>query len=154
MRVTTLTWGVKQSFRNYVEMSGGTIAATAGAARAEDGALAFAAAPDSDLSIDGAALSGTGRFRGEVSFQAHGGMLSVSLFDPGVEAGADGPVLTVADTAARTRRVVFAKLDLAAATDAGGALSIPATITLDGMFILGDHYPPGTALDPVGLMGA
>jgi len=155
MRVTTLAWGVKQSFRNYVEMSGGTIAAGAGAARTADGELAFEAAADSDLSVDGGALSGAGRFVGEVTFQAHGGMLSVALFDPGVETGPDGAALTVADTAARTRRVVFAKLDLAAAT-AGpdGSLSIPAAITLDGMFILGDHYPPGTALDPVRLSGA
>ena len=152
MRVTALAWGVKQSFRAYVEMSGGTIAVAAGATRTPDGAIAFTAAADSDLAVDGGALTGTGRFQGEVSFQAHGGMLSVALFDPGIEIGADGAALSVADSAGRTRRVVFAKLDLAEMT-AGpdGSVTLPATITLDGMFILGDHYPPGTALDPVRL---
>ena len=136
-------------------MSGGAIAVGGGAARTEDGLIAFAAAGDSDLAVDGGALSGTGRFTGEVSFQAHGGLLSVALFDPGIEAGADGAALTVADSAARTRRVVFAKLDLAAmAAGPDGAVSLPAVITLDGMFILGDHYPPGTVLDPVRLLGA
>jgi hypothetical protein len=50
--------------------------------------------------------------------------------------------------------VVFAKLDAGALTpEADGTLSLAAAITLDGMFILGDHYPPGTALDPVRLIG-
>ena len=151
--MATLSWGVKQSFRSYVEMSGGTIAVAAGAARTGDGLVAFAAAAESDLAVDGGALLGTGRFPGEVSFQAHGGMLSVALFDPGIEAGADGATLTVADSVGR--RVVFAKLDLAGmAAGPDGAVSLPATITLDGMFILGDHYPPGTVLDPVRLVGA
>jgi hypothetical protein len=61
-------------------------------------------------------------------------------------------VLSLAESP--TRRVVFAKLDAGALTpEADGTLSLPAAITLDGMFILGDHYPPGTALDPVRLIG-
>lgn len=155
--MTTLIWGVKQSFRNYVEMSGGTITVAAGATQTEGGEIAFPAAPDSDLGVDGGALGGTGRFVGEVRFQAHGGMLSVALFDPGIEVGPNadggGPALTVADSAARTRRVTFAKLDLAGmAAGPDGSVTLPATITLDGMFILGDHYPPGTVLDPVRLL--
>ena len=151
--MTTLIWGVKQSFRNYVEMSGGAITVAAGATRTEGGEIAFPAAPDSDLGVDGGALGGTGRFVGEVRFQAHGGMLSVALFDPGIEVGAEGPALSVADSAARTRRVTFAKLDLAGmAAGPDGSVTLPATITLDGMFILGDHYPPGTVLDPVRLL--
>lgn len=143
MRVTTLRWGVKQSFRAYVEAMGGAISADAGAARADDGGFVFAAAEDSDLVADDGGLSGTGRFRGRVAFSAHGGMLSVTLVDPWVEAAADGWVLSIAETA--TRRTAIAKLGVLE----GGAMG--AVTTLDGMMILGDHYPPGTALDEVRL---
>ena len=145
MRVTALVWGVKQSFRAYVEGSGGTIGAGDGAARADDGAFIFAAAEDSDLAVNAGALTGTGRFRGRVTFQAHGGLLSVTLVDPWVEAAEGGWVLSIAETA--TRRTAIAKLG-ALEGDAMGAVT-----TLDGMMILGDHYPPGTVLDVVRLVG-
>lgn len=143
MRVTTLGWGVKQSFRAYVEGSGGTITAQDGASREPDGAFVFEAAADSDLAVDAGTLSGTGRFRGRVAFQAHGGLLSVTLTDPWLEAAADGWVLSIAETA--TRRTAIARLGPLAAGE------LPAATTLDGMMILGDHYPPGTTLDPVRL---
>ena len=143
MRVTRLGWGVKQSFRAYVEGSGGSIALDGGAGRAADGTFMFEAMADSDLALDDGALSGTGRFTGKLVFQAHGGLLSVTLTDPWVEPAGDGWVLSIAETA--TRRTAIAKLD--AIQD--GALS--AVTTLDGMMILGDHYPPGTQLDRVTL---
>ncbi|WP_337187325.1 HtaA domain-containing protein [Phenylobacterium sp.] len=153
MAIKRLIWGVKQSFRAYVEGSGGTIAVSDGAGRADDGTFAFEAADDSDLAFgaDGT-LSGVGRFRGQVAFKAHGGMLSVTLTDPWVEATDAGLVLSVAETAAR--RTAIAKLDTAAlAPAADGTAELPAVITLDGMTIVGDHYPPGTPLDPVRLQG-
>lgn len=143
MRVTRLEWGVKQSLRAYVEGSGGAIAAEAGAARTDDGGFAFEAADDSDLALSGGALSGTGRFRGRVAFQAHGGLLSVTLADPWIEPAGDGWVLSIAETP--SRRTAIAKLG----PPHDGALE--AVTTLDGMMILGDHYPPGTVLDPVRL---
>ena len=152
-RVATLHWGVKTSFRGYVAMMGGVTEVGGGAELATDGGFTFAAAPDSDLAVaaDGS-LTGQGRFLGEVRFEAHGGMLKVFLADPAVEITETGAVLTVADSAARTRRVEIAKLDLAAIT-AGepGETSIPTSLTMDGSFVLGDHYPPTTALDPARL---
>jgi hypothetical protein len=145
MRVARLGWGVKQSFRAYVEGSGGTIEAGDGAQRAADGTFAFDAAADSDLAVAEDGLSGTGRFRGRLAFRAHGGLLSVTLVDPWVEAAGDGWVLSIAETP--TRRTAIAKLGALE----GGALG--AVTTLDGMMILGDHYPPGTVLDPVRLEG-
>ena len=148
-----LAWGVKQSFRNYVQMTGGTAEALDGAGQADDGLFTFEPAPDGDLAraADGA-LTGTGRFSGAVKFHAHGGMLSVFMADPALEIGPDGAVLTVADSAARTRRVPVVKLDLAAATtEDDGALTIPAALTIEGSFFLGDHYPPFSAVDPVRL---
>ena len=143
MRVTTLGWGVKASFRAYVEAAGGAITAADGASRAPDGGFVFEAAPDSDLAVEDGRPAGTGRFRGRAVFQAHGGLLSVTLVDPWVEPAADGWVLSIAETA--TRRTAIARLG--ALED--GAMS--AVTTLDGMMILGDHYPPGTVLDEVRL---
>lgn len=152
-RVAALTWGVKLSFRNYVESTGGTVAAAAGAERTPEGVFTFADAGRDGLHLDAAGqLSGRGDFAGEVQFSAHGGMLSVYLADPAVEIGSDGAVLTVADSAARTRRLTVATLDLSAMTsDRAEELSLPAVLTLEGGQLLGDHYPPMTLVDPVRL---
>ena len=147
-----LSWGVKQSFRGYIEAAGGAVAVTGGAERAPDGGFLFPEGPESTLAQEpDGRLTGVGRFQGEVSFQAHGGMLNVVLTDPWVEATETGLILSVAESP--TRRVTFAKLDAAAMTTEADATVLPAAITLDGMFILGDHYPPGTVLDAVRVVG-
>jgi hypothetical protein len=145
-----LAWGVKQSFRGYVAMAGGAAAVSGGAEAAGEAGFVFPAAPDGgDLAAgpDGRA-QGTGRFVGAVRFTAHGGMLSVALADPWVEAGRG--VLSLAD--AGGRRVDFATLG-AGRLEPDGTLALPTAITLEGMMILGDHYPPGTALDEVRVAG-
>lgn len=147
----TLTWGVKQSFRSYVEGSGGTIEAGLGAERGEDGVFVFAGVPGKGLTrgADGKP-QGKGVFSGEVRFQAHGGMLSVFMADPAIEIGESGAFLTVADDPDRIRRVPLAKLDLAAAVaGVDGSLTIPAVMSMEGWQVLGDHYLPMTPLDPV-----
>jgi hypothetical protein len=149
----TLSWGLKQSFRAYVESAGGSIQTAEGAERTADGAFAFLAAEGEGLTLDAdGKLQGAGKFVGEVRCEAHGGMLKVFLADPSVEIGPAGAVITVADTPARDRRVELAALDLAAATTADdGALVIPARLARDGWQVLGDHYPASTPLDPVRL---
>lgn len=151
-QVAALSWGVKQSFRTYVEAMGG-IEVGAGAERTADGAFTFQAADGDGLRLDAAGKpEGSGRFLGEVRFQAHGGMLSVFLADPILEIGASGASISVADSAARTGRVSLADLDLAAmAAGDEGEVVIPAALSMEGAFLLGDHYPPRTALDPVRL---
>jgi len=148
----TLTWGVKESFRNYVESAGGSIETGSGVERAEDGGFVFAAAPGQGLTLgaDGKP-EGIGRFVGELRFEAHGGMLKVFLADPVVEIRPEGAAITVADSPARDRRAELALLDLTAATRDGGALVIPAKLSPDGWRVLGDHYPQMTPLDPVRL---
>jgi hypothetical protein len=150
----TLVWGLKQSFRAYVEGAGGSIATGDGAERDADGEFTFPAAPGEGLTLDADGRpQGVGRFVGEVRCEAHGGMLKVFLADPSVEIGPAGARLVVADTAGRDRRVDLAELDLAAATTAeDGALVIPAKLSRDGWQVLGDHYPAGTPLDAVRLM--
>lgn len=153
VQATTLTWGLKQSFRNYVAMSGGLIEATGGAELTEDGVFAFTAAPDGGLSLDADGKpQGRAAFVGEARFEGHGGMLSVRLVDPIVEIGAAGATLSIADSPARTHRLVVAHLDMAAMTHGdGGEIVIPALLAMDGIHLLDGHYPLRTPLDPVGL---
>jgi hypothetical protein len=152
-KAATLSWGLKQSFRSYVEGAGGAIETGAGAQRAADGTFGFPAAAGEGLRLgaDGKP-EGVGKFSGEVKCEAHGGMLKVFLADPSVEIGPASAVLSVFDTPGRDRRVAMADLDLAAATiGEGGAWVIPAKLSRDGWQVLGDHYPPSTPLDPVRL---
>ena len=153
VRLTTLSWGVKQSFRGYVEAAGGVIETGAGAERDVDGGFIFVAAPGEGLTLgDDGRPQGQGKFTGEVRFEAHGGMLKVCLADPILDIGPTGAVLTAFDTPARTHRMEIAKLDLAAITQGdAGELVIPASLAMDGIQVLGDHYPLGAPLDPVRL---
>lgn len=147
-----LSWGVKQSFRRYVEMAGGSIETSGAVGRTDDGEFTFTASPGRELTLDAnGAPQGRCAFAGEVRFQAHGGMLAVRLADPAVEIGPSGGVLTVADGQTGGRRVEIARLDVAAAASDAGELVIPAALSVEGIPVLGDHYPPMTPLDPVRL---
>jgi hypothetical protein len=148
-----LSWGVKQSFRTYVEAAGGSIEVGEGIGRDADGAFIFAGAADAPLEIDaGGKPRGLGKFVGQVRFDAHGGMLSVFLADPWLEIGPETAILSVADSPARDRRVELALLDTGAATASNdGEILIPAKLSKDGWRILGDHYLPMTPLDAVRL---
>lgn len=151
MSFSQLTWGVKASFRSYVEAAGGSITLSDGATLAEDGAFVFTAMPGGDLAIapDGSA-TGMMRFQGTVTFNAHGGMLKTTLAELGVEAGADGLVLTALEGPMNESRCVIARLG---PVDVGpdGVVTLGAEITLDGMYQIADNYPPGTQLDPLRL---
>ena len=151
--VKTLTWGVKQSFRAYVEGAGGKTQTSDGAGTAPDGGFVFAASPDSTLAVDEAGqLTGRGTFSGIVHFEAHGGMLKVWMVDPILEITDAGAVLTVADHPTRTYRLEAAKLDLGAVTtDPSGEVVLPAALLMFGSQWLGGNYPAGTALDVVRL---
>lgn len=151
MSFKTLTWGVKASFRNYVEGAGGSITTEDGASRNDDGTVVFTAIPGGDLTIapDGSA-SGAMRFQGSVTFDAHGGMLKATLTELGLEAGGDGLVLTVLEAPMNKGRCEIAKINRVEAGP-NDALTLGTEITIDGMYQIADNYPPGTELDPVRL---
>jgi len=78
MAFTRLTWGVKASFRGYVEAADGTISVSDGATRDADGDFVFTALPGGDLAFPGdGPPTGAAGFQGTVAFDAHGGMLRV-----------------------------------------------------------------------------
>lgn len=151
MSFTQLTWGVKASFRNYVQAAEGSITLTDGATQADDGTFVFAAEPNGDLVIaaDGSA-TGAMRFQGAVTFEAHGGMLKSTLQELAIEASDDGLVLTVLDGPMNKRRCAVAELDLLD-VGSGNTVTMTTKITMDGMYQIADNYPPGTELDPVRL---
>lgn len=151
MNFNTLTWGVKASFRSYVEAAEGTISLSDGATHAEDGTFVFKAESGGDLAIaaDGSA-TGAMRFQGTVTFDAHGGMLKATLTQLGVEAGSDGLVLTALQAPMNQDRCAIATLG-SIEGGADDAITLRTEITLDGMYQIADNYPPGTELDPVRL---
>ena len=152
-QVTSLRWGVKQSFRNYVQSVGGVIEVGGGAEVTAQGEFVFAQAPGNSLSLNGnGILEGRGAFLGYVRFTGHGGMLSVFLADPVLEVSGGSASLTIDDHDKKPRRLEIAKLDLeGVAADEDGEVLIPAALSIDGIQVLGDHYPLRTALDPVSL---
>ena len=151
MSYNKMTWGVKVSFRGYVDAVGGSVTLGDGATRTEDGAFVFKAVPGGDLVIaaDGSA-TGSMRFEGTVQFDAHGGMLKSTLSELGLDATPDGLVLTVLEAPMNKDRCAIAKLG-AVEVGADGTTTIGTEITMEGMWQIADNYPPGTELDPVQL---
>ena len=152
-QIATLTWGVKQSFRNYVQSVGGVIEVGDGVVATAEGEFVFPMAPDNNLALNAEGrLEGRGAFLGHVRFTGHGGMLSVYLADPVLEISGTSASLTIDDHDKKPRRLEIAKLDLEAMIPGeGGELITPAGLSIDGIQALGDHYPLKTALDPVRL---
>ena len=151
MHYTKLTWGVKESFRQYVEAAGGSITISDGATRNADGSFLFNAETEGDLAIasDGS-FSGSQAFAGTVSFEAHGGMLKSTLSGLAIESAPEGLMLSALEGPMNESRCHIAKL-AHIQTDNAGNSRFSAEITLDGMFQIADNYPPGTALDEVTL---
>lgn len=151
MGFSELIWGVKASFRNYVEAVGGSINLSDGATRTADGCFVFTAIPGGDLAVaaDGSATGAMG-FQGTITFDAHGGMLKATLTDLRLEVGVDGFFLTAMEAPMNQGRCTIAKLGPVTHCPNDG-ITMDAAITLDGMYQLADNYPPGTTLDPLRL---
>ncbi len=151
MSFNRLTWGVKASFRSYVEAAGGSIELDEGASRADDGSFVFTALPGGDLNIapDGSA-TGSMRFQGTVTFEAHGGMLKSTIAELGLESSTDGLVVTSLDAPMNQDRCDIAKVSQVN-IGADGAITLETEITMDGMYQIADNYAVGTPLDPVRL---
>jgi hypothetical protein len=150
--VAALAWGVKESFRSYVEAAG-AIELFGSTERAGDGCFVFPATANSDLRVgaDGI-LRGQAVFSGEVLFKAHGGALNVRLTDPVVEIGETALLFMDAESGGRSRRAEFAQLNLAEATFGRDEILMPAKLWWDGSEVLDSHYPAMTPIDPVRLI--
>lgn len=157
-----LNWGIKTSFRSYVNgPAAGSITPSDGATANADGSFDYQ--PGSGTYAPGAAVDAT--FGGQVFFTGHDGILKFTLADPQVSYdGAAGilyaDVVSSApfgpDAGKETSypNVDFATLDLSGVSpvDHGSKLSvsgIPATLTEHGAAAFAGFYPAGTALDPI-----
>ncbi|WP_372407117.1 HtaA domain-containing protein [Streptomyces luteireticuli] len=164
----TLTWGVKESFRNYVTgpISGGKVQVADGAKQAKgNGAFTFSGGKGTyDLSQH--AVSTT--FKGSVRFLGHakkggGWELDLKFADLKlVTKGKTGRITADVTSYGKTRNdVTVASLDLSKVTPGrgtGGAMTfpkIPAKLTADGAKAFAYHgssfYKAGDGLDPATL---
>lgn len=162
----SLSWGVRQSFRNYITgpIGAGTITTAGGATQAGgNGVFTFPiTGGSSDAGVADVASAGSVRFAG------HHGILDVQLSDVRVAvAGGQGSIVVDAvsnefiDTVTQGNPIsyddaTFATLDLSGVTPAVSGNSItyanvPATLAADGSQILGsgNFYAAGEAIDPV-----
>lgn len=100
-----LTWGVKQSFVNYVvAMSGGT-ATVAEGARSDESGTFFPLVDQSGFDL--ASARGRIRFGGRVHFAGHFGALDLTLAEPWLESDEQGAVVSFETSAGRTPLVAL-----------------------------------------------
>ena len=72
-------------------------------------------------------------------------MLKSTLTELGVEASAEGLVLTALEAPMNQSRCAIANLGPVEVDQVG--INLAAQITLEGMYQIADNYPPGTELD-------
>lgn len=142
-------WGVKASFLSYVKNSGGKSAIVVPAGVTGE-AFTFPRAA-------GNHPPGTVRFAGGVAFSAHGGMMTVILAEPAIEASSEGLWLTIADTAditddSRRRRIARLIPENFPGKLPAGSTAFTPLLAWSGVGLFGDVYAEGTALDPLVLI--
>ena len=131
-----LTWGMKQSFREYLEGISDLRIEAEGVTSGDAGYF-FPLADSTDL---------TGlAFRGGLTIRAHRGMLRVILRAPAIEALDSSPVLT-ADVGGR--RVGLCTLREQYSSSPAERV-FDAELLDDGIPVFGDVYAAGTAMDSV-----
>jgi hypothetical protein len=140
---------VRRSFIEYVERSGGSVAA-------EGGAVVDVGMSSWPLVAAEGFESGdpTGRltFAGTVRFTAHFGMLHVPLSAPALEVRQGAGELEIADPALDDRRLVIATVRLAAVGALPGYRAWVAeevALTVAGSVLFGGVYAPGERFDPL-----
>lgn len=156
----SLDWGVKASFRSYVEGSigHGTITVGDGATKNADGTYRF---PLRSGSFTAGANTTDVTLGGWVRFLAHDGSLDLTIKDPRVKLAGGGSTLT-ADVTSKPLSggasvvfddVVVAELDLSGVTPTGATVwsAVPTVLTGAGAPAFAGFYQPGQALDPLTL---
>jgi hypothetical protein len=152
----TLDWGVKGSFRDYVEgpIGQGEITMIDPAERRADGTFRF---PGGTGDVDPDAGTASVDFAGGVRFEAHAGELDLAIEDLRLRV-ADGAGVVVADVSSSGTDypdVDLVSLDLSGQSlvpDSNGVVrlaDVPATLTDDAAPAFGGFYEGGAAFDPL-----
>lgn len=155
------TWGVKESFRNYVTgpVAAGQITTSDGATTNGDGTFGFQPASGS---FDPATGKADVKFGGTVLFTGHAGALRVRVSDPRVAYQGTSGVL-YADVVSRDLNtaqdvsypnVDVANLDLTGVTptvdgSSASVSNVPAKLTTNGAKAFAGFYSSGEELDPI-----
>ncbi|WP_175935370.1 HtaA domain-containing protein [Corynebacterium sp. Marseille-P4321] len=159
----TMDWGVRESFRKYIEtgVAKGTITTGGGATR-PGGAFSF---PVESSAITSASV-GQLNFKGEVNFTGHNGALDITFKNPILVVNNTQAELRVdyasrkyegvnATGAMRTgQQEVLATVALSSAPNFAAAqttLSGAVTLTSSGAEIFGGFYETGEELDPINI---
>ncbi|MFF7458562.1 HtaA domain-containing protein [Kitasatospora sp. NPDC008115] len=154
-----LDWGVKASFRNYIESpasQGGAIELTGGATRNADGTFHFGlASAKYDLTTH--VLSSS--FTGGVHFTAHHGALDVALSDLKITTAGTAGTLT-ADTASKesmsaaevTKRDDVPLVTFTVGRDTTTGVPTAAKLTEEGAKAFAGFYQAGADMDPLALL--
>lgn len=156
----SLDWGVKASFRSYVEGSigHGTITVGDGATKNADGTYRF---PLRSGSFTAGENTTDARLGGWVRFVAHDGSLDLTIEDPRVVISRAGSTL-IADVTSKPLSggdsvlfddVALAELDISGVTPSGTTVwsAVPTLLTGAGAPAFAGFYQPGTALDALTL---
>lgn len=149
-----LSWGVKRSFTRYIDsMPDGRRGAGYGATEAGDGVYFFEL--DDASGYDLALCEGVIKYRGDLRYKGHGGLLFVMVVDPWIEFRGVTAVLTAIDAEHWPNRE--RRIELATLTPAGCAASrLPrgwgqwdAGLTPAGVEVFNGVYAVGEPLEPV-----
>ena len=151
----SLSWGVKQSFRDYVSGPIAKGAITTSGVGSSGGSFVFGQAAGG--SFDRASGVGTSNYSGSVRFSGHAGLLDVSLSNPVVriDSATVGTLLVSVNGGSSTP---FATLDLSAASrstpdNTVSYSGVPAKLTAQGASVFAlngsGFYSVGEPLDAV-----
>lgn len=146
----SMSWGIKQAFRNYVT---GTIAKgsiSVSGARAAGSNFVFG--QSSSAGFDMSAGLGRVDYSGTVRFTGHGGELDLSFVNPSITV--TSPTSGRLEVTVGGTRVVLATLALNSGirSTVNGAIvysGVPAALTAQGVAAFRNFYPAGSALDPI-----
>lgn len=133
-----LIWPIRQSFTDYVRGNEGAITLD-GVIETEDGFVFEGAAGDPPSSAADALA-----FSGSVHFEAHGGMLDVTIGDPVLTIDGESGTITVTTEPTGNSRTTLARL---VEVHNGDVTSAKVLLTFEGTRLLGDVYAPGSPLD-------
>lgn len=143
-----LYWGIKASFLDYIgRLPDGSVSVGAGALPASGGTIVFS--PETGIPLGSTPL----RFRGEVHFVGHVGLLKLLVADPWIEISGERAVLSVRpnrhDDDTRVPLVWFTP-DVDDSSPRVRIISAGNVGLLEaGAALFNDVYPPGEPFDPL-----
>lgn len=147
-----LTWGIKESFRQYFErLQDHAYDLGAGAGRTGRGEFSFPAQVGSGPELG---ENDSFSFAGRVALSAHFGALSVVIADPVVVMDGEGKATlsaVVDEDGGRPVRMVIADLALQSMSGSPDAplAHFSAALAKDGQYLFMGNYYAGDLLDPV-----